>query len=267
MYGGVGRDTQYLKHGMQISFDQSDGASCLNENIFGDGYLPDGLVLRQASTTAGRGAGPTPNSSSIVDPRRPDGLGDAEHAGDLGPAFRQRAVLGNVQRGGPHRLGLRRLLLRRPEVGLRRLPLQRFTGFEVNSGTMTPWDDMFNVATYGNIAGTGTASPDRAGQPDGLRADVAVPQPAGFLRLHHRQLLRRPTGTGTGTTTPPSTARRWGFVFQDWDGEGMLLNADDGTSAPTSPTATRPATPRNSSCNCWPTPTSGRCSPTTFTRT
>ena len=48
MYGGVGRDAQYLKHGMQISFDQSDGASALEENIFGDGYEPDGLILRQA---------------------------------------------------------------------------------------------------------------------------------------------------------------------------------------------------------------------------
>ena len=48
MYGGVGRDTQYLKHGFQIAFDQSDGPSYMNENIFGDGYLPDGLILRQA---------------------------------------------------------------------------------------------------------------------------------------------------------------------------------------------------------------------------
>ena len=48
MYGGVGRDTQYLKHGFQISFDQSNGPSYMDENLFGDGYLPDGLVLRQA---------------------------------------------------------------------------------------------------------------------------------------------------------------------------------------------------------------------------
>ena len=48
MYGGVGRDTQYYKHSFQIAFDQSDGPSYLNENIFGDGYLPDGLVLRGA---------------------------------------------------------------------------------------------------------------------------------------------------------------------------------------------------------------------------
>ena len=71
MYGGVGRDTQYLKHGLQISFDQSDGPSYMDENIFGDGYLPNGLVLRRASTTAGRGAAPTRSSSSTSGPATP----------------------------------------------------------------------------------------------------------------------------------------------------------------------------------------------------
>ena len=47
MYGGVGRDTQYLKHGMEVHFENDEGKTFLDENIFGDGYLPDGLVLRQ----------------------------------------------------------------------------------------------------------------------------------------------------------------------------------------------------------------------------
>ena len=63
---------QYLKHCFQISFDQSDGPS-LHEREHLRRRLPAGRAgpAAAASTTAGRGAAPTPNSSSISGPATP----------------------------------------------------------------------------------------------------------------------------------------------------------------------------------------------------
>ena len=228
MYGGVGRDTQYLKHGMEVHFDTSDGKTYLNENIFGDGYLPDGLVLRQAFNDGWSwGGASTQFIIDSVDPRHADRLGHAEHAGHLGPAFRQRAVLGGLQRGCRHRLRLLLLLLRRPDVGLRRLPLQfhRFRGQEREHHALDRHVQRGNVRKRGRH---GDGQPHRAGQPDGLRPHGAVPQSAVLLRLHHRQLLRRQLGLGLAQLLRPLPARAWASSSRTGTAKGMLLNAADG---------------------------------------
>ena len=123
MYGGVGRQPQYLKHSMAILFDQSDGPSSMNYDIFGDGYEPDRLILRHGFNDGWAWGGA--NTQFIIDQWTRDALtalGNAEYAGRLGPAFRQRPVLGALQRRGAHRQQLRRALLWRRGGGLRRHP-------------------------------------------------------------------------------------------------------------------------------------------------
>ena len=84
---------------------------------------------------------------------------------------------------------------------------------------MTPWDDLFNVATYGNIAGTGTASPTVLANPTAyalMSQYLNLPDFCDYIIVnyyganwdwdwHNYSALYSPT--------------RLGFVFQDWDGE------------------------------------------------
>ena len=107
---------------------------------------------------------------------------------------------------------------------------------------MTPWNDMFNVARYGNVAGTGTISPTVLANP------TAYALMAQYLNLPAfcDYIITNYYGGNWdwdwhNYSAVYSTTAGTGFVFQDWDGEGMLLNGDQPT--PTSPTATRHGDP------------------------
>ncbi len=58
MNGGVGRTPQYLVHTFQVNWGASSGLGYLNANIFGDGYLPDGVILRNAFNDGWQWGGP-----------------------------------------------------------------------------------------------------------------------------------------------------------------------------------------------------------------
>ena len=253
MYGGVGRDAQYLKHAMEVHFDQSEGPAYLDENIFGDGYLPDGLILRQGFNDGWSWGGAS--TQFIIDQWTRDALtalGTQNTPGIWVQLFVNGLYWGVYNAVADIDSDYAAYFFGGYASDYDVYPLQ-FHGFEVSCREHGGMERHVQRGTVRKRGRHRDDEPHRAGQPDRLRPHGAVPQPAGLLRLHHRELLRRQLGLGHGTTTPPSTARPRGrgFIFQDWDGEGHAP-ATTPTRAPpaTSPTAIRTrATPRNSSCN------------------
>ncbi|MGA2254755.1 MAG: lamin tail domain-containing protein, partial [Thermoguttaceae bacterium] len=230
MYGGVGRDPQFLKHGFQISFDQSGGASLMNENIFGDGYLPDGLVLRQAFNDGWSWGGAstqfiidqwTRNALTALGTQNTPGIwvqlfvnglywGMYNAVADIDSAYAAYFFGGQKSDYDVYHYSS--------------------DGFEVKSGSMTGWNDMFNVARYGNVAGTGTTSPTVLANP------TAYALMATYLNLPDfcDYIITNYYGANWdwdwhNYSAFYSTTAGTGFIFQDWDGEGMLLNAADGS--------------------------------------
>ena len=226
MYGGVGRDTQYLKHGFQISFDQSDGPSYMNENIFGDGYLPDGMVLRQAFNDGWSWGGAA--TQFIIDQWTRDALtalGTQNTPGIWVQLFVNGQYWGLYNAVAHIDAAYAAYFFGGQKSDY---DIYHFSsdGFEVNYGSITPWDDLFNVASYGNVAGTGTASL------------TALENPTAYNLIS--QYLNLPSFCDYIITNYYGANWDWdwhnysaiysptlGFVFQDWDGEGMLLNAND----------------------------------------
>ena len=88
----------------------------------------------------------------------------------------------------------------------------------------TAWDAMFNVARYGNVAGTGTMSPTTLASSTAYALMAAVPQPARTSATTSSPTTTAATGTGTthNYSWIYNTASTTGSVFQDWDGEGIL---------------------------------------------
>ena len=126
MNGGVGRTPQYLVHTFQVNWGASSGLGYLNANIFGDGYLPDGVILRNAFNDGWQWGGPY--AQYIIDQWTRNAL-TAEARQDSPGVWCQLYVNGlywGIDRLlCARRRRLRRLLLRRQGVDLRRHP-QRF---------------------------------------------------------------------------------------------------------------------------------------------
>ena len=61
-------ELQYLKHSIAVLFDQTNGPSSMNYNIFGDGYEPDRLILRHGFNDGWAWGGPAPSTSSTSGP-------------------------------------------------------------------------------------------------------------------------------------------------------------------------------------------------------
>ena len=238
----------------------------MNENIFGDGYLPDGLVLRQAFNDGWSWGGA--NTQFIIDQWTRDAL--TALGTQNTPGIWVQLFVNGLYWGMYNAVAHIDSNYAAYFFGGQKSDYDVYhyssDGFEVKSGSMTPWNDMFNVATLRKRRRHRDGQPDRPGQPDRLRPDGAVPQPAGLLRLHHHELLRRQLGLGLAQLLRRLQPDR-GRVHLPGLGRRRHAPQRRRQHHATSPAATRPATPRNSSCNCWPTPTSGRCLPITCTRT
>ena len=221
MYGGVGRDTQYLKHGMEVHFENAEGKSYLDENIFGDGYLPDGLILRQAFNDGWSWGGAS--TQFIIDQWTRDAL--TALGTQNTPGIWVQLFVNGLYWGVYNAVADIDSDYAAYFFGGQKSDYDVYhyssTGFEVKSGSITPWDDLFNVATYGNIAGTGTASPTVLANPTAyalMAQYLNLPDFCDYIIVnyyggnwdwdwHNYSALFSPT---------------LGFVFQDWDGEGML---------------------------------------------
>ena len=228
MYGGVGRDTQYLKHSFQIAFDQSDGPSYMDENIFGDGYLPDGLVLRAAFNDGWSWGGAS--TQFIIDQWTRDALAalGTQNTPGIWVQLYVNGLYWGVYNAVAHIDSAYASCFFGGQGSDYDVYHYSSDGFEVNSGTMTPWDDLFNVATYGNIAGTGTASPTVLANPTAyalMSQYLNLPSFCDYIIVNDYGANWDWDWHNYSAIYSPSL----GFVFQDWDGEGMLLNAADGS--------------------------------------
>ena len=203
MYGGVGRDTQYLKHGMEVPFESAEGKTYLDENIFGDGYLPDGLVLRQAFNDGWSWGGAstafihdswvrdaltalgTQNTPGIWVQLFVNGLywGVYNAVADIDADYSAYFFGGQPSDYDVYHYSS--------------------TGFEVKSGTIAALGRPVQRGDIRKHQRHGHGQPDRAGQSDGLRPYGAIPQPAVVVRLHHRQLLCRQLGLGQSQLLRP----------------------------------------------------------------
>ena len=230
MYGGVGREPQYLKHEFQISFDQDDGVSALNENIFGDGYMADGLVLRAGFNDGWSWGGA--NTQFIIDQWTRNALtalGTQNSPGIWVQLFVNGQYWG-MYNACAHISSAYAAYFFGGQKSDYDVYHYSSDGFNCISGTMTAWTDMFNVARYGNAAGTGTKSATVLANPTAyalMAQYLNLPSFCDYIITnyyganwdwdwHNYSALVNPTA-GTG------------LVFQDWDGEGNLLNAGDGS--------------------------------------
>ncbi len=227
-YGGVGRDTQYLKHGLEVVFDQSDGPSVMDENLFGDGYFPKGLVLRQGFNDGWSWGGAS--TQFIIDSWVRDtltALGTQNQPGIWVQLFVNGLYWGVYNAVADINSNYAAYFFGGQSSDY---DVYHYSsdGFEVKQGTIAPWTAMFNVATYGNAAGTGTASPTVLASPTAyalMAQYLNLPSFCDYIIVnyyganwdwdwHNYSALYRPG---------------LGFIFQDWDGEGNLLNAADGS--------------------------------------
>ena len=97
------------------------------------------------------------------------------------------------------------------------------SGLEVKSGTMSPWTQMFNVATYGNINGTGTASQTTLANPTAyalMGQYLNLPDFCDYIIVNYY------AGNSDWDNHNYSGLYRpgLGFVFQDWDGEMSIYS-------------------------------------------
>ena len=255
MYGGVGRDAQYLKHS-SVCFDQTDGPSYISANLFGDGYLPDRLILRQRIQQLLCVVWHRPQF--IIDQWTRDALTalGTQNTPGFGSTFRQRTLLGDLRRLAHIDNRLRRHFF----GGLRRTTLSTtgvVSSFDVVS-TTTGWQSMQASGRPVQRGKVRKRRRQRDGQPTVLADPTAYALMAQYLNLpdfcdyiitnyyggnwdwdwHNYSALYAPPDPPLGD-----------FDIPDSDTEGNLLSAADGTSPATSPVATPPATRRNSSWN------------------
>ena len=211
---------RYMKHSIAVCFDQSDGPSSMSYDIFGDGYKPDRLILRHGFNDGWSWGGATPQF--IIDQWTRDALtalGTQNTPGVWVQLFVNGLYWGLYNAVRAHRQQLRRALLRRQAVGLRRHPRRlrfqrRFREYRRPGTRCSTWP----VRTRG----TGTASP-RPGLP------TAYALMAQYLNLPSfcDYIITNYYGgnwdwDGHNYSAIYSTTAGTGFVFQDWDGEGML---------------------------------------------
>jgi hypothetical protein len=242
MYGGVGRNAPYLKHSMAVCFDQADGPSSMKENIYGDGYFPDRLILRSGFNDSFAYYGT--NAQYIIDQWTRDALtalGTQNTPGIWVQLFVNGLYWGiydacahidnnyaaNFFGGVPSDYTVY-------HSG------SSFDSVATTAGwtTMEAWNDLFNVGRYGNIAGTGVAS------------STVLANPAAYALM--AQYLNLPSfcdyiivnyyggnwdwdwHNWSGIFAPPNPSEGFAgtpFIFQDWDGEGNLEGAGDNITA------------------------------------
>ena len=243
MYGGVGRDPQYLKHGFQVSFDQSNGPSYMDENLFGDGYLPDGLILRQAFNDGWSWGGA--NAAFIHDSWIRDTL--TALGTQNTPGIWVQLYVNGLYWGVYNAVADIDSDYSAYFFGGQKSDYDVYhyasDGFEVKTGTMAPWTAMFNVATHGNAAGTGTVSPTVLANPTAyalMAQYLNLPDFCDYIIVNYY------AGNLDWDTHNYSALYRpgLGFVFQDWDGEmtffsgwnsnpNVSITGDDNTGDPT----------------------------------
>ncbi len=83
---------------------------------------------------------------------------------------------------------------------------------------MMPWTQMFNVATYGNINGTGTASQTTLANPTAyalMGQYLNLPDFCDYIIVNYYAGNRDWDNHNYSCLYRPGL----GFVFQDWDGE------------------------------------------------
>ncbi len=243
MYGGVGRDTQYLKHGLEVHFENAEGKTYLDENIFGDGYLPDGLILRQGFNDGWSWGGAntafihdqwvrdaltalgTPNTPGIWVQLFVNGLywGVYNAVADIDSDYAAYFFGGQQSDYDVYHYSS--------------------TGFEVKSGSIAPWNELFDVATYGNINGTGTASPTVLANPTAyalMAQYLNLPDFCDYIIVNYYAGNLDWDNHNYSALYSPDL----GFVFQDWDGEMTIFSgwnsnpnvnntSDDNTGDPT----------------------------------
>ncbi|MGA2068682.1 MAG: lamin tail domain-containing protein, partial [Thermoguttaceae bacterium] len=233
MYGGVGRDEIYnsgpdSKHAFQIAFDQPDGPGYMAENLFGSGYEPDGLVLRQGFNDGWSWGGA--NTAFIHDEWVRDTLTALGTPNT--PGIWVQLYVNGLYWGVYNAVNHIDAAYAAYYFGGQKSDYDVYhyasDGFEVNYGTMEPWDAMFNIATYGNIAGTGTASPTALANPTAyalMSQYLNLPDFCDYIIVnyyagnldwdnHNYSALYRPG---------------LGFVFQDWDGEMIFYSGWNGS--------------------------------------
>ena len=212
-----------MKHGLQIGFGNDDGPSFMNYDIFGDGYLPDGLVLRQGFNDGWSGGGGgtqfirdqwirnvltalgTQNSPGVWSQLYVNGLYwgvynicahvDQDYAAHF---FGGKASNYDTMKDGSQ-------------------------GIDLTGGNLTAWYQMFDLARYGNINGTGTASLTALTNP------TAYALMATYLNLPSfcDYIIANYWGGNWDWDWHNfiyvyNTASTTGAYFQDWDGEGVL---------------------------------------------
>ena len=91
---------------------------------------------------------------------------------------------------------------------------------------------MFNVARYGNVNGTGTASSTALAIPTAyalMSTYLNLPDFCDYIIINYYG--GNADWDYHNYSWIYNTASDTGFVFQDWDGEGMLLNRFNGNNA------------------------------------
>ena len=236
MYGGVGREADwnnvYLgKHSISVMFDQANGPSSMDFNLFGNGYHADRLILRHGFND-GWGYGGS-NTQFIIDQWTRDtlaALGTHNSDGVWVQLFINGLYWGLYNAcdhidnnfaayfygGDPADYDI----------------LHVGSGWTDVSGVTTAWSAMFNLATTGNTAGTGgynagALAATGPGTPYALMATyLNLPAFCDYLITnfyggnwdwdgHNWSAIYAPPSAGFAGTP---------YVFLDWDGEGMLQN-------------------------------------------
>ncbi len=253
MYGGVGRQPQYGKHSMAVLFDQSDGPAAMNDNLFGDGYDADRLILRSAFNDGWTWGGA--NSQYIIDQWTRDALtalGTPNTPGVWVQLFINGLYWGLYNAVAHIDNNFASHFYGGPTSDY--TVIHSGSGFSDVAGSTTPWTQMFNLAQHGEHQRRDIQRqrPGRDGAGHPLRPHGHLSQSAGSSATTSSPTTTAPTGTGTGTTSLPCTAR----PSPPTTSPGRRSCSSTGTargcsraSGATSSTATPPATRRNCSCS------------------
>ena len=230
MYGGVGRDTQYLKHGLEVHFENAEGKTYLDENIFGDGYLPDGLILRQGFNDGWSWGGA--NTAFIHDQWVRDAL--TALGTQNTPGIWVQLFVNGLYWGVYNAVADIDSDYAAYFFGGQQSDYDVYhyssTGFEVKSGSIAPWNELFDVATYGNINGTGTASPTVLANPTAyalMAQYLNLPDFCDYIIVNYYAGNLDWDNHNYSALYSPSL----GFVFQDWDGEMTIFSGWNSNNA------------------------------------
>ena len=220
MYGGVGRDTPYLKHGFQISFDQSNGPSYMDENLFGDGYLPDGLVLRQAFNDGWSWGGVKPSSSSTQWTRDALTALGTQNTPGIWVQLYVNGLYWGVYNAVAHIDSAYSAYFFGGQTSDYDVYHYSSDGFGVNSGSMSrgPNVQRGNLRKHRRHR---DGQSDRPGQPDCLCPHgeyLNLPDFCDYIIVNYYGGNWDWDWHNYSAVYTPGP----GFVFQDWDGEGML---------------------------------------------